>query len=210
MRLSYRVVLLACASMFVFAATASANSLVNPGFESGDFTGWGVFGNAYVEADNPAEPGHYVPYEGLYLAKLFGNFWCEGCFNVSGIFQEFPTCEGDQWCFSVNSRNSAWESMSGGNWMVQKIAWFDAGGTEIGGVESTILDASSPLDEWIINDMIIGFAPPGAVKMQALILFLQPSLDGGAGQVDAACLTFLGGASATETSTWGQIKTLFE
>ena len=212
MRLGYRIVLLACASMLVFAAAASANSLANPGFESGDFTGWQIFGNCYVEDDLPAEPGHYVPYEGLYLAKLFGNFWCENCFNVSGIFQEFPTCEGDEWCFSVNSRNSGWEPMAGGNWMVQKIAFFDALDNELPGAsESVILNAASPIDEWIINDVIFGVAPPGAVKMQALILFLQPSLDGGAGQVDAACLMYLGGgASATESSSWGQIKSLFE
>jgi hypothetical protein len=213
MRLSYRVVLLACAVMFAFAGAASANSILNPGFESGDFTDWQVFGNCFVEDDLPAEPGHYVPYEGLFLAKLFGNFWCENCFNVSGIFQEFDTCPGDEWCFSVNSRNSAYEPMAGGNWMVQKIAFFDTDGNEIteAASESTILDASSPLDEWIINDVIFGIAPEGAVKVQALVLFLQPSLDGGAGQVDAACLMYLGGgSSATESSSWGQIKSLFE
>lgn len=210
MSLSYRVALMAGAIVFAMAFAVSANSLVNPGFESGDFTGWGVFGNCFVEDDLPAEPGHYVPYEGLFLAKLFGNFWCEDCFNVSGIFQEFPTCPGDQWCFSVNSRNSGWEPMSGGNWMVQKIAFFDDTDAEIGGVESIILDAASPLDEWIINDPVVGIAPEGTVKMQALILFLQPSLDGGAGQVDAACLIYFGGgSSATETSTWGQLKALY-
>jgi hypothetical protein len=213
MRFSYRVVLLACASMLVFAAAASANSLANPGFESGDFTGWQTFGNCYVEADIPAEPGHYVPYEGQYLAKLFGNFYCEDCFNVSGIFQEFDTCPGDQWCFNVNSRHSGWEPMAGGNWMVQKLAFFDINGDEIveAASESTILDASSPVDEWIINDVIFGTAPMNAVKVQALVLFLQPSLDGGAGQVDAGCLMYLGGgSSATESSSWGQIKSLFD
>ncbi|MFC1800340.1 hypothetical protein ACFL2Z_05505, partial [Candidatus Eisenbacteria bacterium] len=113
-------------------------------------------------------------------------------------------------CFSVNSRHSGWEPMAGGNWMVQKIAFFDAGGTEIGGVESTILDPTYPIDEWFINDVIIGIAPAGAVTMQSLILFLQPSLDGGAGQVDAACLLYFGGgSSATETSSWGHIKALY-
>jgi hypothetical protein len=210
MRLSYRIVLLACAGVFALAMAASANSLVNPGFETGDLSGWFVFGNAAVEDDLPAEPGHYVPYEGLWLAKLWGGFWCEDCFNVSGIFQEFETCEGDEWIFSCNSRNSGWEPIAGGNWMVQKIAFFDAGG-EIAGVESVILDASSPIDTWFINDPIVGVAPAGAIKMQALILFLQPSLDGGAGQVDAACLMYMGGgASATESTAWGQIKALYQ
>jgi hypothetical protein len=211
MRLSYRVLVLACAGAFLLATGAAANVLQNPGFESGDFAGWGTFGNVFVETDIPGEPGNIVPYEGDYLCKMYGNFWCDGCFNVSGIFQEFETCEGDEWCFSINSRNSPWDPMQSPNWVVQKITWFDATHTEMAGaVESTILDASSPTDQWFTNDVIIGVAPPGAVWMQALVLFLQPSMEGGSAQVDAACLLFLGGgSSATESTNWGQIKALY-
>ena len=96
------------------------------------------------------------------------------------------------------------------NWVVQKIAWFDAGGAEIGGVESRILDGTFATDVWFDNAPIVGVAPPGAVKMQALVLYLQPLWDGGAAHIDNCELLYVGGPSATEPSTWGEIKTLFK
>jgi hypothetical protein len=212
MQMSYRVLLIAVVGVF-FAAVASANVLVNPGFETGDFTGWNTFGNAYVEDEIPEEPGHFVPYEGLYLCSMFGNW--SGGFNVSGIFQEFPTCPGDEWHFSCKSRHSGWDSLfvdgiDGDNWMVMKIAWFDSTNTEFDGVEVRILDGTYPIDTWFDNGPLVGVAPPGAVTMQALILYLQPLWDGGAGHVDNCELIFLGGgSSAAEHSTWGQIKSLY-
>ena len=202
-----------CLGLASIAGAAPANMLVNPGFETGDFTGWGFFGNAYVEDAIPEEPGHFVPYEGLYLCSMYGNF--SGSFNVSGIFQEFPTCPGDEWTFSVKSRHSGWDPMTADgvddNWVVQKIAWFDAESLEIGGVESTILDGTYPIDTWFDNDPIVGVAPEGAVKMQALVLYLQPLWDGGSAHIDNCELYFVsGGASATDQATWGHIKALYQ
>jgi hypothetical protein len=210
MHLSYRVVIIACIGVFGLASVAAANMLDNPGFETGDFTGWGFFGNSYVEDEIPEEPGHFVPYEGLYLCSMFGLFneW----FDVSGIFQEFPTCPGDEWQFSCKSRHSGWDPMTADgvndNWVVQKIAWFDENG-EIGGVESTVLDGTYPIDTWFENDPIVGIAPEGAVKMQALVLYLQPFQDGGSAHIDNCELIYIGGPSATEQATWGNIKALY-
>jgi hypothetical protein len=212
MQLSYRVVLVACIGVFMLASAAAAqNMLANPGFETGDFTDWLTFGNAYVEDEIPEEPGRFLPYEGLYVCSMYGNF--SGGFNVSGIFQEFPTCPGDEWSFAVKSRHSGYDPMTADgvddNWVVQKIAWFDEFG-EIGGVESRILDGTFPIDTWFDNDLIVGVAPEGAVKMQALVLYLQPLWDGGSAQIDACELYFVpGGASATEQATWGHIKALY-
>jgi hypothetical protein len=212
MRLRYSVLLIACAGMFVIATAASANELANPGFETGDFTGWGYFGNAYVEDEIPEEPGHFVPYEGLYLCSMFGNW--SGGFNVSGIFQEFPTCEGDEWHLSCKARHSGWDPMTvdgvDDNWMVMKIAWFDSAHTEFEGVEMRILDGTDSIDTWFDRGPLVGIAPPGAVTMQALILYLQPLWDGGAGHVDNVELLYLGGgSSAIQQSTWGKIKSLY-
>jgi len=210
MQSSYRVVSIMCACLLLLATAAAANMLANPGFEDAPgLPGWQVFGNAYAETRIPAEPGNIEPYEGDWLCKMFGNFWCENCFNVTGVFQEFDTCEGDEWQFSVKSRHTGYDPMQSPNWMVQKIAFFDGGGGEIGGFEAIILDATMPIDTWFDNAPTIGIAPAGAVKMQALILFLQPSLEGGAGQVDNAELIYVGGPSANEQSTWGQIKSLY-
>jgi hypothetical protein len=211
MRLGYRVVLMACAVVLAFTMAASANMLANPGFENGDLSGWGVFGNCYPETPNPGEPGNIVPWEGDWVCKMFGNW--SGGFNVSGIFQEFPTCPGDGWKFRVKSRHSDWDPMSvdgvDDNWVVMKIAWFDAANVEIGGVEATILDGTFPTQVWYNNAPIYGTAPAGAVKMQALVLYLQPLFDGGSAHIDDCELIYLGGPSATEITTWGQIKTLY-
>ncbi|MDH3215506.1 MAG: T9SS type A sorting domain-containing protein [Candidatus Krumholzibacteria bacterium] len=184
----------ACVGMFLLTsvATASAqNVLLNPGFENGPAGGgarptdWGWFGNVFQE---PAVPPQFVPFEGNQLVSMFGNFW--GVFNVTGIFQEFPTSEGAIWELSSHSRHWSGDAMvgsqgTGGNWVVQKIAWFDAGGQEIGGVESTILDGTFATDVWHVNAPIAGAAPPGTAKVQALILYLQPLFDGGAAHIDA-------------------------
>ena len=189
------------------AASAAGNVLANPGFESG-LSGWGVFGNVYAESSNPPQ---FVPYEGSKLVSRFGNWW--GVFNVSGIFQEFPTAPGAEWTMSCKTRHWSGDPMTADgvddNWVVQKIAWFDAGGTEIGGVESTVLNGTFATDTWFDNASIVGTAPAGTAKLQALILYLQPLWDGGAAHIDNVDLHQVGGPVATEESSWGAIKALF-
>jgi hypothetical protein len=171
------------------ATGASAQNLLeNPGFEDG-VQGWGApgwigFGNVYTEHINPG--AGFYPRTGVNLMSMFGNWsWP---WNVSGMFQEFPTMPGETWEMSCYSRHS-WADPMGGvglpfdNWAVMKIAWFDAGGAEIGGVETTILDGTYPTDEWFFNE-IAAVAPAGAVKLQALLLYIQPDVDGGACHVD--------------------------
>lgn len=212
MQLRYRVLSLACVGLLLTATEAAANVLVNPGFEDGPgLPGWGAFGNAYAEDPIAEEPGRFVPYEGDWLCSMYGNF--TGGFNVSGIFQEFPTCEGDEWWLYCKSRHSGWDPMTADgvddNWVVQKIAWFDIDGNEIGGVEERILDGTHAIDTWFDNGPLVGIAIPGSVKMQALILYLQPLWDGGAAHIDNCGLYYIGGPSDTEASTWGQIKSLY-
>lgn len=92
------------------------------------------------------------------------------------------------------------------NWVVQKIAWFNALGEEIGGVESTILDGTFATDTWFDNAPIVGIAPEGAVKLQALVLYLQPLWDGGAAHIDNAVLYQSGGPVGTDDASWSSIK----
>lgn len=94
------------------------------------------------------------------------------------------------------------------NWVVQKIAFFDVGNNEIAGVESVILDGTFATDVWHVNAPIIGYAPAGAVKVQALILYLQPLFDGGAAHIDDVAF-FQSGTVGTHESTWGNIKALY-
>ena len=64
-------------------STSAFGQFLNGSFEAGtgnDATGWGRFGNAYVQEANVRT--------GLRSAKLFGNF------NVTGIFQDFAFVPG--------------------------------------------------------------------------------------------------------------------
>jgi hypothetical protein len=207
MNLWHRVALVAVIAVSV-ATAASANMLANPGFEGG-LAGWVAFGNVYPQT---ALAPQFVPYEGNGLVSMFGNW--SGPWNVSGIFQEFPTMAGDQWTMSAKSRFWIVDPMVGpgaplNNWVVQKLAFFDASNAEIFAVESTILDGTFAADTWFDNAPITGMAPAGAVKVQALILLIQPAQDGGAAHIDNVDL-IKQGAVPTEPSTWGNIKSLYD
>jgi MYXO-CTERM domain-containing protein len=164
------------------------NVLTNPGFEDG-LNGWFAFGNAYPESNNPPQ---FEAYEGQGLASMFGNW--SGGFNVTGIFQEFATTEGDEWTMDAYSRHWSGDAMIGSgapdsNWVVMKLAFFDAGNGEIGAAEGTILDGTFATDIWHDNAPIIGVAPAGTVKVQSFILYLQPLTDGGAAHIDNVSLS---------------------
>jgi hypothetical protein len=197
------------------ASNASAqNVLANPGFEDGGVgfgaPGWITFGNGFTESANSC----IVPYAGNQLMKMFGTF---NPFGVSGIFQEFPTSPGQQWALEAKSRHCSDDPMLGdhihggtGNWVVQKLAFFDAANNEIASaaVESTILDGSFPTNFWFKNAPIVGTAPAGCVKLQAFVLYLQPGYDGGAAQIDNVSLTDVTPVPAAATS-WGHVKSLY-
>jgi hypothetical protein len=204
---SYRLLIVAVAAMFVATGAAAQNILVNPGFEDG-LNGWITFGSVYSETTNLPQ---FDPYEGSGLASMFGNW--SGPYNVSGMFQEFPTVQNGEWTMSCKSRHYSGDAMTGTgatdfNWAVMKIAWFDAGGTEIGGEEVTILDGTFTTDVWHDNGPLVAKAPKDTVKMQALILYIQVGTDGGACQVDNVQLYQSGGPVGTEESSWGAVKAL--
>ena len=196
-------------------STASAqNVLTNPSFDDPPMgvgappPGWIAFGSVFAE---PSVPPQFVPASGPGLCSMFGAF--SGGFNVSGIFQEFATVPGDFWAMSSNARHWSGDLMVGpgapnSNWVVQKIAFFDVGDNEIGSCESTILDGTFAGDTWHASGDIGCVAPAGTVKVQALILYLQPAFDGGAAHIDD--VYFAMSTVPTENSTWGQIKSIYK
>ncbi|MCB9881207.1 MAG: hypothetical protein H6834_05405 [Planctomycetes bacterium] len=180
----------AALTVALFASpTIAQNMLANPDFEAG-LSGWSVFGNAYPQTTSPPQ---FVANSGVGLVTMFGNF--SGGFDVTGIFQEFPANPNETFTIEAYSRHWSGDALTGSgapafNWVVMKIAFFDAGNAETGAAEATILDGTSPTDTWIYNPPVSGTAPANTVKVQAFILFLQPANDGGAAQIDD--VTFLG------------------
>lgn len=169
-------------ALFAVPCQAQTNFLTNPGFENG-FNGWTGFGPVAAQTSFPPQ---YVARSGNGLAELAGN---GGGFNVSGIFQTFSANRGDKFTIDAYSRHWGSSALTGtgfpnGNWMIMKMAFFDASMVEIGGAEGTILDGNSPTDVWIDNPPVVGIAPAGTVTVQAFILFLQPAAGLGEGHVD--------------------------
>ena len=189
--------LLAVAVAFAVAAPvppglAATNLLVNPGFEDGggSYAGWTTFGSG-VQISTAATDNIFR--SGDAASKIFGEF--TGCpmffqFDVGGYLQSFTPTAGMVYEFSGYSFVSSADPLTGtntcdNNRAVAKIAFFDApvGGNEISVNEILIGDGNSTTDQW--NSFSVSTpAPAGAMRVEALVLFLQPACDFGSVFVD--------------------------
>jgi hypothetical protein len=61
-------ILLIVAVLASAALSARANLVTNPGFETGDFTGWTQFGDTSFTGVAPSSPGGTLPHSGNFLA----------------------------------------------------------------------------------------------------------------------------------------------
>ena len=197
MKRMFMVQILFPAMIAMFLATpsvAGVNLLTNPGFEDGggSYSGWITFG-AGIQLSTPADDN--IIRTGQAAAKAFGEF--TGCpdipqFDVGGFLQTFdaPLIPGTVYELSGYSFVSSGDPIPGtnsctGNRMIAKIAFFDAaaGGSEIQVNEIIIGDHNSILDQW--NAFSVSApCPTGALRVEALLLFLQPGCDTGAVYVD--------------------------
>jgi hypothetical protein len=183
-------VLLASGSPLV----AQTNLLVNPGFEDGggSFSGWFVAADG---AEISTAAGDNIMRTGLAAAKMYGEFTqCPGNpqFDVGVVGQYFTPTVGKIYEFNGYSFVSSADTMPGdfttacaSNRMIAKIVFFDAveGGNEIQSNEVIIGNFATPHDEWIPFS-VSAPAPAGALRVEALLIFLQPACDEGAVFVD--------------------------
>ncbi len=171
---------------------AQINLLANPGFEAGggSYDGWFTFGSGpYIST---AETDGIMR-SGVAAAKIFGEF--TGCpdphgLNVGGFGQAFTPTIGKLYEFSGYSYISSSDPIPGTdtcnrNRCIAKIVFWDAdsAGYEISANEIVIGDGNMPQDEWVYFS-ISAPAPPGAKRVEALILFLQPGCDSGSVFID--------------------------
>ena len=164
----------ALATALLGTSALAQNLVANPSFEAG-IPGWTAFGpNVYFEVSNPPA---IVPRTGNQLLKIYGQFL--GGFNVSGIFQSIPAVPGERFTLDCWSRHFAFDPIAGtggpnDNKAVMKMAFFDATNLEIGSAERRVLDGTSPTNTWIDNAPVAGTAPAGTVRVEVLLLFVQP------------------------------------
>jgi hypothetical protein len=187
----------ALALVFVTASTAGAqtcwpNMLTNPGFEDGFYDGWFTFGGG-VQLSTPQDDDIYR--NGTAASKIYGEFLgCPGTgsFTVGGYGQSFTPTAGKVYELSGYSFVSSADPIPGtstcdDNRLIAKIVFFDqaVGGSELASNEVVIGDYTSTLDAW--NHFTVSApAPSGALRVEALFLFLQPACDTGAVYVDDA------------------------
>jgi len=181
------VVVLAIGSQ---AFAGGTQLLANPGFEENpEYNGWFKFGNG-VQRSTPSTDN--IARTDTAAAKVFGEF--RGCpipnFDVGGFGQSFTPVVGQDYEFNGYSFVSSGDTIPGndtciGNRAIAKIVFFDAVslGNEISSNEIIVGDWSTPRDVWV-PFTVSALAPPGALRVEALILFLQPGCDNGAVFVD--------------------------
>ncbi|TFH40336.1 MAG: hypothetical protein E4H01_16755, partial [Lysobacterales bacterium] len=168
-------------------AFAQCNLLTNPGFEDagGSLSGWSeIWGNAFASTpwtDNIFRTGSAA-------GKAFGPFWQPG--GTSGFGQAFAPTAGMVYELSGYSYVSSADPLFATdpclrNHMVAKIEFYDGlSGTAMSSNEIVIADDNTPTDQWH-RFSVSAPAPPGAVQVKALFIFVQPDeLDAGAAFVD--------------------------
>ena len=201
---------LACA--FALAGSASANVLINPGFEDpgvvspppeyyGAGNGWTSFGGGIYTVDSTVN----TPNTGNQSLKMFG-----GC--CSGAFQQFPTVPGTVWNGGVWIKNSSLDPMGGGQVAAVNIEWIQADGvtqsTIIPFISNGTFDATKPQDVWTLQT-ITGAAPADAAYARFVVItgdFL-PGGPAGAPFYDDAF--FEEQPVPVEPTTWGTLKSLY-
>jgi hypothetical protein len=198
--------------LLIIVGPASANVLVNPGFESPVITppaveyygagdGWTSFGGGIFTID--AVVG-VPPVSGNQLLKLFG-----GC--CSGAWQQFPANPGETWNGGVWMRNDSLDPMANGQVAAVNIEWIAPdGSTLVSFISNGTFTAASPQNVWTLQT-ITGVAPAGT-GFARLVVITGDFLPGGAGGAPFYDDAFfeLRGPVPVEESTWGQIKSLFQ
>jgi hypothetical protein len=162
-----------------YTPTPEPNLLANPNFD-GNLIGWSTFGNTYYDGN---------PYAGRSpdgSLKMFSTFVED---SPSGVFQSFPATPGttfqlDAYALSTCIVPPDVITGSNDNFTTVRIVFRDGGGAEIGAEEALLRDASFDLGGWM-KVSVTATAPAGAATVEPFLLFISPTLMGGAFWYDA-------------------------
>ncbi len=135
------------AAAFMFACAGRAD-LINPGFETGDFTGWSAFGQGWRTA------GGTDANSGLF--GMVNDVQGADTDSFRGIFQEAPVVAGEGYDFGVHIRAVNVESSE--SWL--EVQWLNSVGGVISQIQSTHVTADQPFTPMSISSAV---APVNAV-----------------------------------------------
>jgi hypothetical protein len=186
--------------------------LANPGFETGDPSGWVKYGvydfnttnNFYYNGG--VNTTHVWIYDGRYSGKTYGQF--TGGENFNGEYQDVGVAAGsvlsaDCWVYT-----SSQDHIGGGNEAWIEVHFMDAGNNDLALFKSQVITtdpATLPLDNWydypvtnqvspVVANVSTLVAPAGTAKARYQIVFHQPAgFDGGSVYWDDATLNLISG-----------------
>jgi beta-glucanase (GH16 family) len=184
-----------------FNASAQTNLLTNPGFESGNLTGWTTYGNSIGNAS--VQSGASVAHSGTYYFKSYGQFI--GATNYSGIFQDSPaapsnTYTADGWAYTASNDGGG---IHGQDTIWVEVSFRDASYNALALYRSAIVTSNNlagfgGVDKWfdlpitnqcsfsnpsaqillpgtVTNTVTSLMAPPGTVYVRYQTVFMQGS-----------------------------------
>ena len=195
------------------AGDASAQ-LLNPSFESPDASGGDVVGTDNWSTFNFVYTTAAIARSGSQCLKTFGPFSPGG---GSGAVQALPAAPGQTWVGEIYAMNASFDPIDNVDFGVYKIEFLDvnfqlaAGGVlGVDVFESNQINGSTPLDTWTLLGVGTAPAPPTTAYAQAVIVKVDvDGTQGGSIFWDDARL-FLDNPVSVESSSWGQIKNLFQ
>ncbi len=183
------------AAGFLWGQATGAATLVNPGFETGDFTGWSTFGQSWrigVGAD--AQAGSY----GAVNDMLGGDVD-----QFRGVFQNIAIVGGASYSAGVWLRTVTMDTTE--SWL--EIQWFDNVGGFISQLQSVHTTADQPFTYLSLTNMVapinaVTVSVRGIVQMHNtsgapdFSIFDSFDFSGGPVVPEPGTLTLLGGAGA--------------
>lgn len=129
-------------------ASAATNVLVNPGFETGDFSGWSTYGahalestnNTYYNGGNPGG-SNVLTHAGKYVGKTYGSF--TGGYNANGAYQDAVTAAGAVWSAEGFALSHQQDLIQSGNQFWFEVTFRDSTDAILALYRSAILDPAS-------------------------------------------------------------------
>ena len=159
-----------------YPTATEPNVLANPGFASG-LTGWSTFGNVFADTRS------FTVHTSTGAAKMFSTFVVD---SPSGMYQTFAASSGQTWKLSAWVRNTCQESPITGtndNFLLGRIVFRNSSGVELASQDVLLGDKNLPLGHYVQSSLTVT-APVGTVSAQPYILFVSPTLQGGAFFID--------------------------
>ncbi len=156
------------------AMAARANSLLNPGFETGTTNipdSWVVFNSAFRTGTNDTNFG-ITSHSGVYSLKTFGPF--APTLDASGAYQSFSTSAGQSWRLTGYALNWQNDLLAGADaYGVAELVFLDStGGTgnvlQVSATPHLGQDVPFPIDTWQFIE-VDGTAPTGTTTVRAQV-----------------------------------------